>query len=94
MTSVTTTTGPEAFAIPPSSDSDSPARDARLPRDADELEVEDFGHAENLMIIHGLELSGHALVVPPQPVADPLRDLGAFEACVAIAARCKSQYPD
>src|SRR5581483_9640188 len=63
-------------------------------RDEQELDVENFGLADNLMIIHGLELSGHALVVPPQPVAEPLRDLGAFETCVAIAARYKAQFPD
>jgi hypothetical protein len=43
------------------------------------------------MIIHGLELCGHSLLVPPQPVADPLRDLSAFEACVRIAAAQKSR---
>ncbi|MBV8835658.1 MAG: nucleoside 2-deoxyribosyltransferase [Alphaproteobacteria bacterium] len=63
-------------------------------RDEQELEAEDFGLADNLMIIHGLELSGHALMVPAQPVADPLRDLAAFEACVAIAAGYKPQFPD
>jgi nucleoside 2-deoxyribosyltransferase len=55
--------------------------------DPDGLVVEDFGFADNLMIIHGLELCGHSLVVPAQPVADPLRDLSAFEACVRIAAQ-------
>jgi nucleoside 2-deoxyribosyltransferase len=55
-------------------------------RDADGLQVEDFGLADNLMIIHGLEMSGHALVVPRHPVADPLRDLAAFETCVKMAA--------
>jgi nucleoside 2-deoxyribosyltransferase len=55
-------------------------------RDADGLQVEDFGLADNLMIIHGVEQAGHALVVPPHPVEDPLRDLAAFEICVDIAA--------
>src|SRR5581483_9324953 len=63
-------------------------------RDDEELEVEDFDLADNLMIIHGLELSGHRLVVPPRLVADPLHDLGAFEACVSIAAGYKSSFPD
>jgi nucleoside 2-deoxyribosyltransferase len=54
--------------------------------DADNLQVEDFGLADNLMIVHGLELAGHSLVVPEHPVTDPLRDLAAFEACVRIAA--------
>lgn len=56
-------------------------------RDPDDLEVENFGLSDNLMIVHGLELSGHPLVVPKDPVADPLRDLSAFEECVRIAAR-------
>jgi nucleoside 2-deoxyribosyltransferase len=59
---------------------------AGMLRDADNLQVEDFGLADNLMIIHGLEMSGHALVGPEHPVADPLRDLAAFETCVKIAA--------
>jgi nucleoside 2-deoxyribosyltransferase len=59
--------------------------------DPDGLIVEDFGLSDNLMIIHGLELCGHSLVVPPQPVADPLRDLTAFEACVRIAAEQKAR---
>ena len=63
-------------------------------RDEQDLDVEDFGLADNLMIMHGLELSGHSLVVPPQPVADPLRDLTAFEACVSIVARYKARFPD
>jgi hypothetical protein len=41
---------------------------------------------DNLMIIHGLDLHGHPLILPAQPVADPLRDLSAFETCVRIAA--------
>jgi nucleoside 2-deoxyribosyltransferase len=63
-------------------------------RDEDGLLVEDFGLADNLMIVHGLDLAGHSLVMPPHPVADPLRDLAAFEACVAIAAGYKPQFPD
>jgi nucleoside 2-deoxyribosyltransferase len=55
-------------------------------RDANNLEVEDFGLPDNLMILHGLEMSGHSLVTPHRPVADPLRDLTAFEICVRIAA--------
>ena len=57
--------------------------------DPDNLEVENFGLSDNLMIIHGLELSGHPLVLPSEPVPDPLRDLAAFEACVRVAAQYK-----
>jgi nucleoside 2-deoxyribosyltransferase len=70
-------------------------RDSKdVQRDADDLEVEDFGLSDNLMIIHGLEMSGHSLVTPDRPVADPLRDLTAFEVCVRIAAEYLSRYPD
>jgi nucleoside 2-deoxyribosyltransferase len=60
-------------------------------RDPDDLEVENFQLVDNLMIIHGLELAGHPLVLPREPVADPLRDLLAFEECVRIAARHKKR---
>ncbi len=63
-------------------------------RDEQGLDVEDFGLADNLMIMHGLELSGHSLILPPQPVTDPLRDPVAFKICVAIAARYKAQFPN
>jgi nucleoside 2-deoxyribosyltransferase len=61
------------------------ARDGRLV-DAAGLTVENFGLAENLMIVHALELYGCALVTPLQPPADIWYDLTAFEACVRIAA--------
>src|SRR5436305_3497012 len=37
-------------------------------RDPDDLEVENFELVDNLMIIHGLELAGHSLVLPSEPV--------------------------
>ena len=61
--------------------------------DAGNLQVEDFGLPDNLMIIHGLEMSGHSLVLPEHPVTDPLRDLAAFEICAAIAARHRADDP-
>jgi nucleoside 2-deoxyribosyltransferase len=54
--------------------------------DAQGLSVEDFGLADNLMLIHALDLHGCALVVPPQRPADIWRDLHAFETCVRMAA--------
>jgi nucleoside 2-deoxyribosyltransferase len=60
-------------------------RDGRLV-DADGLTVEDFGLADNLMMIHALERYGRALVVPRQTPADIWRDLTAFESCVRMAA--------
>jgi len=64
---------------------DTTARDGAT-FDAHGLIVEDFGLADNLMLIHTLDLHGCALVTPRQPPADPWRDLAAFEACVALAA--------
>ncbi len=54
--------------------------------DADGLIVEDFRLADNLMLIHALELHGCALVTPRAPVDDPWHDLAGFEACVRLAA--------
>jgi nucleoside 2-deoxyribosyltransferase len=50
--------------------------------DRDRRAIEDFGLADNLMIVHALDVYGLPLVVPKARVADPLRDLAAFEACV------------
>ena len=55
--------------------------------DADGLTVEDFGHHDNLMMIHALELHGAPLVVPQEKPADMWHDLTAFEVCVGMAAR-------
>ncbi|MET0679237.1 MAG: nucleoside 2-deoxyribosyltransferase [Bradyrhizobium sp.] len=54
--------------------------------DDDGLTVEDFGHADNLMMIHCLDLHGARLVTPRQRPQDIWHDLTAFEACVALAA--------
>jgi nucleoside 2-deoxyribosyltransferase len=61
-------------------------RDGRL-IDAAGMTVEDFGLADNLMMIHALDLHGCALVTPLQMPADIWHDLIAFEACVRVAAR-------
>jgi nucleoside 2-deoxyribosyltransferase len=61
------------------------ARDGRLV-DGDGLTVEDFGHGDNLMMIHALDLHGAALVVPREKIADIWHDLTAFEVCVRMAA--------
>ena len=61
------------------------SRDGRLV-DALGLTVEDFGLADNLMMIHALDLHGCALVTPQQAPADIWHDLTAFETCVRIAA--------
>ena len=55
--------------------------------DADGLTVEDFGHHDNLMMIHALDLHGVPLVVPREKPADVWHDLTAFEVCVGMAAR-------
>ena len=55
--------------------------------DADGLTVEDFGHNDNLMMIHALYLYGAPLVLPRERPADIWHDLTAFEVCVAMAVR-------
>ncbi len=54
--------------------------------DADGLTVEDFGHTDNLMMIHALDLYGAPLVLPREKPVDIWHDLTAFEVCVALAA--------
>jgi len=54
--------------------------------DAHGLTVEDFGLADNLMMIHALELHGSPLVTPRERPNDIWHDLTAFEACVRLAA--------
>jgi nucleoside 2-deoxyribosyltransferase len=61
--------------------------------DSDGLTVEDFGHHDNLMMIHALELHGAPLVVPREKPADIWHDLTAFEVCVGMAARRASACP-
>jgi len=62
------------------------ALDGRLV-DADGLTVEDFGHTDNLMMIHALELHGARLVVPRVQPRDLWHDLAGFEVCVQRVAR-------
>jgi nucleoside 2-deoxyribosyltransferase len=54
--------------------------------DADGLTVENFGHNDNLMMIHALDLHGAPLVLPREKPDDVWRDLTAFEVCVGLAA--------
>jgi nucleoside 2-deoxyribosyltransferase len=54
--------------------------------DADGLTVEDFGHNDNLMMIHALDIHGAPLVLPREKPVDIWHDLAAFEVCVALAA--------
>ncbi len=54
--------------------------------DAQGLTVEDFGLADNLMMIHALELHGLPLVTPAAMLIDVWHDLAAFETCVQMAA--------
>ena len=57
--------------------------------DADGLTVEDFGHTDNLMMIHALELHGAPLVLPREAPADLWHDLAGFEACLRLATSTK-----
>jgi hypothetical protein len=68
------------------------SRDGRLV-DALGLTVEDFGLADNLMMIHALDLHGCALVTPRRVPADIWHDLGAFETCVRMAAERLAAAP-
>ncbi len=61
------------------------ARDGRFV-DAEGLTVEDFGHNDNLMMIHALDLYGAPLVLPREKPADIWHDLTVFELCVGMAA--------
>jgi nucleoside 2-deoxyribosyltransferase len=54
--------------------------------DAADLTVENFGLADNLMMIHALELNGCPIIVPRVAPADVWHDLTSFEACVRLAA--------
>jgi nucleoside 2-deoxyribosyltransferase len=54
--------------------------------DTDGLTVEDFGHTDNLMMIHALDLYGAPLVLPHEKPVDIWHDLTTFEVCVAMAA--------
>ena len=44
--------------------------------------VENFGLADNLMVVHSLEENGHPLVIHDVPEDERLHDLTAFETCV------------
>ncbi|MDB5484700.1 MAG: putative Nucleoside 2-deoxyribosyltransferase [Tardiphaga sp.] len=54
--------------------------------DRDGSTVEDFGHVDNLMMIHALDLHGAPLVTPTQLPSDIWRDLASFEQCLTIAS--------
>lgn len=68
------------------------AEDGRLV-DAEGLTVEDFGLADNLMMIHTLDLHGCPLVTPQYTPADIWRDLAVFEACVKLVAERLAASP-
>ncbi len=54
--------------------------------DGDGLVVENFDLADNLMMIHALDLCGGALVTPPTQPDDVWHDMTSFEACLRLAA--------
>ncbi|UPY35449.1 nucleoside 2-deoxyribosyltransferase [Sediminicoccus sp. KRV36] len=61
-------------------------RDGAMWRDADGLEIEDFGLAENLMLEGAIAASGGVLLRAEQPL--PWADVTLFEACLlAVRAR-------
>jgi nucleoside 2-deoxyribosyltransferase len=52
--------------------------------------IEDFGLADNLMIVHALEAFGHPVMTPDSEPADIWRDLSLFEKCADWIARQKT----
>ncbi len=62
--------------------------------DAEGNVIEDFGLADNLMMIHALDLYGAALVTPTTRPDDIWRDLTAFEACVRLVCMHASSPSD
>jgi nucleoside 2-deoxyribosyltransferase len=60
--------------------------EAKAAVDSYGMVIEDFGLADNLMIVHALDTFGVPLILPQQPVDDPFRDLAGFEACVRLLA--------
>jgi len=59
----------------------------RIHVDRDGNGVEDFGLADNLMIVHGLDACGHSIQTPESAPADRWRDLALFEKCARWIAR-------
>jgi nucleoside 2-deoxyribosyltransferase len=51
--------------------------------------IEDFGLADNLMIVHALEAFGHPVLTPDVELDDIWRDLTLFEKCAAWIAEQK-----
>jgi nucleoside 2-deoxyribosyltransferase len=49
--------------------------------------IENFGLADNLMIVQGLDTFGHPMLAPDAEPADIWRDLTLFERCAAWLAR-------
>jgi nucleoside 2-deoxyribosyltransferase len=60
---------------------------SRTWHDAEGLEIEDFGNAENLMIDRALAEQGSPIVRHPAAANERLRDLTGFETCLWLAAR-------
>jgi nucleoside 2-deoxyribosyltransferase len=51
--------------------------------------IENFGLADNLMIVHALDAYGHPMLAPAVEPADIWRDLTLFETCAEWVARQK-----
>ncbi len=55
------------------------------------LAIEDFGHTDNLMMMHALEDHGYPLIVPDKIAADIWHDLTSFEACLKVLTAMKDR---
>ncbi len=67
---------------------DSPAVPAS---DLHGLAIEDFGHSDNLMMVHALEDHGYPLIVPDKIAEDIWHDLSSFETCLRVLTAMKER---
>lgn len=66
---------------------------AKIWRDRDGLEIENFGNADNLMVDRALADAGAPLVRHAAPAGGRFRDLAGFEACLRLAAARFAETP-
>lgn len=60
---------------------------ARVLDDPDQMDIEDFGLSDNLMLEGGIAAAGGVFVRATAAAEDPFRDLGVFETCARAASR-------
>ncbi len=60
--------------------------------DRADVQIEDFGHAENLMIACGIEFSGSQIIRTAVSAGQNMEDLRGFELCLADARRILARH--